>query len=68
MSRPKAANKHVGANWAVVRFAHEVEVTRRGAKPQAARDGGGVGSLPERRLTARWVRLTAPAVLPVFHV
>jgi hypothetical protein len=45
MSRPKAADEHVGANWAAVGFADEVEVTRRGREAQAARDGGGVRSL-----------------------
>jgi hypothetical protein len=56
MSRPKAANEHVGANWAAVGFAHEVEVTRRAREAQAARDGGGVRSLL-RRTAVRLVRL-----------
>ena len=57
MSRPKAADEHVGANWAAVKFAHEVEVTRRGREAQAARDGGVFARCCERRTAVRLVRL-----------
>ena len=45
MSRPKAADEHVGANWAAVKFAHKVEVARRRRDADAAMHDGGVGSL-----------------------
>jgi hypothetical protein len=45
MSRPKAADERVGANWAVG-FAHEVEVTRRGreARPREMVAWGWLGA------------------------
>jgi hypothetical protein len=60
MSRPKAADERVGANWAVG-FAHEVEVTRRGREAPAARDGGvGLAWCRRRRsLSGRFREMTA---------
>ena len=50
--RPHHSSR-VGANWAAVGFAHEVEVTRRGREAHAAMYGDGVGSLLGGRGTAR---------------
>jgi hypothetical protein len=57
MSRPKAANERVGANWAAIGFAHEFGVTRRGREAQAARYGAVFARCCERRTAVRLVRL-----------